>query len=93
MKCVAWVLSLCLLMTACLSRNLNASLTESGEQQDALVTSAPEGTSRLNMPSESQDAGGANPAEEKLDEQRLNEIMCIFGAERKVQYDGLIKTL
>lgn len=88
MKCIAWLLSLCLLMTACSSRKLNASLIESEEQQNALVTSAPEGTSGLNMSSESQGAGGANPAEEKLDEQRLNEIMCIFGAERKVLYDG-----
>lgn len=85
MKCVAWLLSLCLLMTACSSRNLNASLTESEEQQNALVTSAPE-TSGLN--SEPQNASGEKPTEEILDEQRLNEIMCIFGAERKVQYDG-----
>ncbi len=73
MKRIAFLLSLCLLVTAC-----------GGGQ-------VPEAPGESPMPDAGQSAESAPeppPPQEALDPERLNEIMCIFGAKRRTHYDA-----
>lgn len=86
MKHIVWLLLFCLLMTACSVRNPGGSL-ESEKQSNTSEATAQEEPSIQDIPDELRSADETKLPEDPLDEERLNEIMCIFGAECKIQYD------